>query len=423
MTLSRDLLRAEWAARRRGYASLFLLFAATSACFLLTLGFLSGLETRIGGELSENLAGDVRVTREASALADGQPLPAERDMEALIRRADPDARVAHRLEAEGLFLRGAGFTTNRPDAPGVSRSAGILVGVDAASEGGAFGPDRFLEAGVALKDAPFDLVDPTGARLVPIVVGDAFLRTTEASVAGPEFSWDSVINVTAGKTENGRLVGVRCVIVGTYETGFQMIDRIVVYMPRGEVARLLGEHPEDPPSNAALVRTSDPEGVAAVVASAGLDAMGANGFRESYFGPVFRVVRVVAWAILLALTVTMAAWFAHTLSHHVREDRRKISTLRAIGIPSRTLRGTYAVVAGGLSVGGALVGALLALVLFPLVALTSRLALPDPPLVPAVGVVETGALIVLLGVAASAAAQLALWRAFAVTVQAGLRDD
>lgn len=407
MSVVGDLARAEWRSRKRAYVALVALFAATSATYALVLALVGGLEERIGGELSDNLAADVRVSLGSQGVADGEIIPGAADVETYLRHRVPGARVAHRLEVEALFVHGAGFATGREDDDDVARSAGIVIGVDAARERGVLDTSTYMRRGVALADAPAMRL-PDGTPLVPMVVGEQFLKTTNTTVATDGFTWTAVFNVSAGRLENNQLVKVTGIVVGSYETGFRMIDRAIVYMPRGEVARLVGEHPDAPPANVLLVRTTEPERAVEAAFERSLTGLTARGFRETYLGPVFDTVRFVAWTVVAILSLMTAAWFAHTLGHHVNADRRKIATLRAIGLPRAVFDRLYLGLGAALGIAGGLAG--LAAAALVGLALRGATALVGRPFAPRADPLEAAALLVLSLAASLAGAYIALGR-------------
>lgn len=422
MSVARELGRAEWRARRRAYLVLLVLFAATSGTYAVVLSLVGGLEDNIGGELSDNLAADIRVSNGAQGVADGEDIAGWRDVSTRLAAAAPDARVAPRLELEALFAHGGGFATGRSEEPNVARSAGILVGIDGPADAEVADIGRYLTRGVRIDEAPA-YETPRGERLVPIIVGERFLETTNATVADGAFSWRAVFNFTAGRLENGQLVVERGIVVGAYSTGFRMIDRAVVYAPRGDVARLVGGHPGDPPANVLLVATHHPETVARAAAEAGFTTMDAAEFRETYLGPVFDTVRAVAWAVVAMLTLMTAGWFAHTLGHHVRADRRKIATLRAIGIPTEAFTRMYVGLGAALGLAGGIVGVGAALALgFLVFVVTSALPLVGArPFVPQASAVELLGLVLLAAATAAAAARVALRRLGSEGIRDALR--
>lgn len=422
MSVASDLMRAEWAARKRAYVVLLVLFASTSATYAMVLALVGGLEDRIGGELSDNLASDLRVSNGAQGVADGDMIPNASDVLLGLRAAAAGTRTAPRLEVEGLFAHGGGFTTGRFEAPNVSRSAGILIGIDPAAEVGVVDLSGYLTRGVWLDAAPA-YETPQGERVTPIVVGERFLETSNATVATGVFSWDAVFNVTAGRLENNQLVTTKAIVVGAYSTGFRMIDRAVVYAPRGEVARLVGQHPGDPPANVILVSARDVGAVSASAHRLGLTTMPAQEFRETYLGPVFTTVRVVAWAIVGVLTMMTAGWFAHTLGHHVAADRRKIATLRAIGVPTQTFAQLYVGLAIGLGAAGAALGLAAALLLGLVVrAATSALSVAGPrPFAPQFALAEAVGLVALAVATSALAAVVALRRLRGQSIRDALR--
>lgn len=423
MSVARDLLRAELRARRNAYVVLLVLFAATSGTYAVVLSLVGGLEDHIGGELSDNLAADLRVTLGAQGVADGDLITNEVDAATAIRAASPGARVAPRLEVEGLLAHAGGFTTGRFESPNTSRSAAVLVGIDVGVDASVSNVAPYLTRGVLLADAP-TYETPTGERLVPVLVGERFLETSNATIAEGTFTWRAVFNLTAGRLENNQLVQDRVIAVGAYETGFRMIDRAVVYAPRGDVARLIGQHPGAPPANVLLVDAPDPTAAADAARRLGFDVMGAQEFRRTYLGPVFDTVRVVAWAIVAALTLMTAGWFAHTLSHHVRADRQKIATLRAIGIPTEAFTTLYVGLGAWLGLAGGLLGIALALAVGAALRLASATvdALGPRTFAPALAPVEALGLMALAVLAAALAALAAVRRARNVSIRDALRE-
>lgn len=415
MSLEADLAGAEWRARRRAYVVLAALLAATSGASFLVLSVVNGLEEGIGDELSQTLGGDVRVARGKTGLGDGDLLTAVPDTLAGLHAADPRATLAPRLETQAIFIQDGDFTESQDPS---SRAAAVLVGLDPEADARVVALDDLVVAGEGRAALSREYRAPTGERLVPILVGEAFLETGNATVAGPSFSWDSVYNFSAGQVENGRLVTARGVVVGVYATGFRMVDRLVVYAPRGEVARLLGHHPENPPANVVLAKTAHPDAVAAGAARLGLGTLEASAFRESYLGPVFLGVRATAWTVAALLALMTAGWVGYTLAHHVQADRAKIATLRAVGIPSRAIGRTYLLVAAVLGGAGALAGILGAALLSLLVGALARgtqLPAPSPSLL-------EGVLLALLsGLAALATSRLALRRAVRVSIRDALQ--
>ena len=416
-------MRAEWTARRRAYVVLIALLAATSGTYALVLALVGGLEDNIGGELSDNLAADMRVSNGAQGVADGELIRGHQDAMVALRAAADGTRVAPRLEVEGLFAQGGGFQTGRFDDGNASRSAGILIGIEPEADARVTDLRAYLTRGVWIGEGP-TYEAPTGERLVPIVVGERFLETSNATVAiDGEFSWRAVYNVTAGRLENNQLVQVKGIVVGAYETGFRMIDRAVAYAPRDEVARLIGEHPGNPPANVLVVRTPAPDEVAATAERLGLTSMGAEEFRRTYLGPVFTTVRIVAWTIVATLTLMTAGWFAHTLGHHVQADRRKIATLRAIGVPQETFRELYVGLAVGLGFAGGAAGVAAAVALGQLVrAATWATGIAGPrPFAPQVTLLEALALVALAVATSAAAAAIALRRLRGQSIRDALR--
>lgn len=355
MTVARDLVEAEWRARRRSYVVLALLLTATAGTLFLVLSAVDGLQEGLGSELSDTLGSDVRLTRGRTGLGDGEIMRDLRDVEAGIAFASPDARFAPRLETQAILLHGADFTTS-VESTEESRSAAVLVGIDPAVDALVSPLPEYLAGGVPLGRAPA-LTLPDGEPLVPLYVGKTFLERTNGTLSPGDFSWGAVFNLTTGRVENGRLVTAHGIVVGVYETGFRMIDRLVIYAPRPEVARLLGYFPTDPPANVVLVRGGDAAAIEAHAHRVGLSSIDAPAFRESYLGPAFLAVRLTAWTVLAVLTLMTAGWVAHTLAHHVHSDRRKIATLRAIGIPAVEFSRVYLVLGAALGAVGGVVGA------------------------------------------------------------------
>ena len=398
MSLERELASAEWQARRGRYVALVALLAATAGASFLVLAVVNGLEESIGAEISHTLGADVRIARGQSGLGDGATIRDVRDALEGLRFADPRAEFAPRLETQAIFLHGSDFTTSG-DAR--ARAAAVLVGIDAAEDARVADIGALIVRGRGPDALDEEWRAPDGGRLVPIIVGFTFLETGNVTVHDGAFSWTSVYNISAGHVENGRLVRERAIVVGAYETGFRMVDRLIVYAPRGEVARLLGEFPTNPPANVILARTIDPDRLVGGAAVQGYIPLASDEFRESYLGPVFVSVRVAAWSIVALLVLMTAGWMGYTLAHHVHEDRRKIATLRAVGIPDRVIGRTYLALAAALATVAATTGFLGAALLSLVGVLLSRwtdLVAPAPSLVEALALLAFSVLSALLAV-------------------------
>ena len=417
MSLEADLAGAEWRARRRAYLVLLALLAATSGASFLVLSVVNGLEEGIGDELSQTLGADLRIARGRTGLGDGEVLADLPDVLDGLRYAHPSASFAPRLETQAIFLQDGDFVSTFGETP-VDRAAAILIGLDPVADARVSDLDSLVVEGAGREALLAERRTPQGQRLVPILVGRAFLETGNATVAGPVFSWDSVYNFSAGQVENGQLVSAQGVVVGVYETGFRMVDRLVVYAPRGEVARLLGHFPTNPPANVVLARAQDPDALAGDAQRLGLASLGKDEFRESYLGPVFLGVRATAWTVAGLLALMTAGWVGYTLAHHVHADRAKIAILRAVGIPERAIARTYLLVAALLAGAGALLGVLGAALLSGLLALAARgtsLPAPSPSLL------EGVVLALLSGAAALATSRWALRRAGRVSIRDALQ--
>lgn len=415
MSLERELAEAEWSARRQRYVALAALLAATAGASFLVLAVVNGLESDIGEEISVTMGGDLRLTRGRTGLGDGASIEDLRDALAGLAFVDPRASYAPRLETQAILLHGSDFTT-AGDAP--TRSAAVLLGIDADADARVTDVSDLLVMGEGMEALAREWRAPDGERLVPIIVGKSFLENGNVTVWNGTFSWSSVYNLSVGHVENGRLVRSRALVVGAYETGFRMVDHLVIYAPRGEVARLLGGFSTDPHANVIIARTSDAKALAERAVEMGYLAMPAVEFRESYLGPVFVSVRLAAWSIVALLVLMTAGWMGYTLAHHVHEDRRKIATLRAVGIPDRVIARTYLALAGVLSVVAALVGFFAALVLSlaaSLAARHTRVVAPVPSALDAL------ALLVLGVAAALLAVRWAVGRAARVSIREALQ--
>lgn len=415
MSLAGELAQAEWAARKRRYIALVVLLSATAAASFLVLSVVNGLEDDIGGEIAQTLGGDIRIARGKSGLGDGDTIRDLRDALAALRYVDPDARFAPRLETQAIFLHGADFTTN--EAP-ESRGAAVLVGIDPAVEAGVSDFDSLIAQGQGSESFARAWTTPDGGRLVPLIVGAAMLESQNVTIATDEFAWSSVVNMSAGYVENGRLVHERGIVVGAYETGFRMVDRLVVYAPRGDVARLMGEFPTEPPATVILAKTSRPAQLAEGAVGAGFVVAPSEEFRASYLGPVFASVRVAAWSIVGLLALMTAGWMGYTLAHHVHEDRRKIAMLRAVGISDAIIGRMYLAVGAAVATTGALVGVGVAALVALLGAVLSRFT---RVIVPAPSLVEALALVLLSLVTGVLAVRWAFQRTAKVSIREALQ--
>jgi ABC-type lipoprotein release transport system permease subunit len=415
VSLATELAEAEWSARRSRYAALATLLAATAGASFLVLAVVNGLEESIGEEISGTLGGDLRIARGRSGLGDGNEITDLRDAMDGLRFVDPRATFAPRLETQGIFLHGADFTRST-DAE--ARAAAVLVGIDPAADARVTDLASIITRGEGPVALEREWRSPEGERLIPVIVGASFLENGNVTVYDGTFNWSSVYNISAGHVENGRLVRERAIVVGVYETGFKMIDRLIVYAPRGEVSRLLGGFATNPSANVILAASPDPAALADHAEELGYVTLGAGEFRESYLGPIFVSVRLAAWSIVALLVLMTAGWMGYTLAHHVHEDRRKIATLRAVGIPDKVIARTYLMLAGALTLASTIFGfggAMLLALVGVLAARFTDLIIPRP------AILDGLALLVFSVVAALVAVRWAVARAARISIREALQ--
>lgn len=366
----RMLVRGHLRTRWRRYALVATSFGFGLFSFFLVLMVVQGAEEAIVRPIGSTLTGELRVTQGSKDMASGRTMDDYRALAAEFDRL-PGARVDARLESNYITLQQSSFGEANYD----NWSAGLLLGIDSSSadERGALGP--YMKWGSPIQsDRVFD--PETGKAYPPLVLGVPAVRRLNITLnetGQPDFS--QVLTLTSGRTQGGSTVPffltVECVLVGVFDTGLEPIDKFTAFVPLPAARLLAGRLEGDPVANALIVRGSSEEAVeSAARAHKDVLVVSAGEFAFGYMGSLL-VVLYAAAAIGLGLFLgVLLVWLVHQTGALVRSDQAVVSSLQAIGIPSRQIRRGYASLSTA-AVGAGAIGALL---------LATVLALVMPPI-------------------------------------------
>jgi ABC-type lipoprotein release transport system permease subunit len=408
------LVRGHVRTRWRRYAMVAASFGIGLFAFFLVVMVADGARQAISAPLSATIVGDVRVTNGTTDVAGGNLWEDYRPAAAELERAG--GAVSIRYESTYITILGQEIE---------NWSAGLLLGVDPADAREAQRLQPYIEWGTSVDS--INVYDPRDGRAyVPVVVGrPAVGRLNLTLNASGEPDFDQVLTLTSGRLTAGGSIPltVDCVVVGVFGTGLEPLDRFTAFMPIQSARVLSGHQENDPVANAMVVETGEPAALADRARSEmGLEAQTADEFAFGYMGSLL-VVLYVAAALALALFLgALLVWLVHETGSLVRTDAAVISSLRAIGVPSRDIQRSYTVlVAASIAVGA--VAAIAVTVLMATVAPAIRWTLEGldatiPWRVHPVAVV-TVTLIVM--VASAAAAWLTARRVQRLNILEGLR--
>lgn len=357
------LVASEWRRRRPTYALLCGVFVAATAAIALILGGVQGVLAGVGVEIQETLTSEHRIVLGDPMNLGGARVFAGGDGAAERLREASGATVVPRIEVQGVLLHAARYE---------EFDSGILVGIDPQRDAlVARVPDR-VDAGRWI-DAENAWIE--GEPYPQLVVGDDMLAALEMRVwTGGPVEPAHLLNVTAGRfsTEAGeaRPVVRTGIVVGTFHTGFNPIDRRTVYLHIDAARALLRAQFDDSAANVLLATGGDADALATAARSESFDVASASQFREHYLSAVLVPVRAFATLVTLVVLGVSGGWVAHVVAQAVLSERRRVAVLRALGLPTRLLVAPPA----ALLVGGALVGVVAGLLLAALASSVIRLA-------------------------------------------------
>jgi putative ABC transport system permease protein len=190
-----------------------------------------------------------------------------------------------------------------------------------------------------------------------VIVDPAFLQT---SGGPPNFKAEIGTKVNVADPMSGRS---RVVSVAAISPSDMFINNGAFYGKRGGKA-LFGEHLVEsrfyltlrPGVNATTLASS----VQGRFRDNGAEALSINGLMDEAFTMTNQMFQLFEGYLALGLLVGIAG-IAVVMIRAVRERRRPIGTLRAIGFPSRTIGRSFAVETGFIALQGTIIGASLAL--------------------------------------------------------------
>ena len=330
--------------------------------FFLVLTVIDGARDSLIEPLSSTVTGPLRVTNDTTDLGAGRTWPDYREMQARLQTLTGGTVVA-RLESNYITIRERDFD---------NWSAGLLLGIDPARDPLVADFSKYLVWGSTFTG---DYVyAPSGRAWIPIVLGEAAARRLNLTLSPdglPDFG--RPLTLTSGHSKISGSVPiplvVETVVVGVFRTGLEPLDKFTAFIPIPHARYLAGYAEGDPVANTFLVKAPGGEALSGRIrAELGLKAQTASESAFTYMGSMLVVLYAAATLGIALFLVVLVIWLVHETGAFLRADQPVLSTLRAIGIPSRAMQSGYigltvlAVAAGAF---GAVVLAVLAMPWLP----------------------------------------------------------
>lgn len=249
------------------------------------------------------------------------------------------------------------------DTPGTIKNARHVLGLirsfpDVATALGIITwPMERVGEGPRRRDQPTELITTVGVDGDPTTVPNALLleqgrwfRRTDEIVLGAKLSREKSVGIGGSLRLNGRdfeVVGIgRLRGIGFSSDSMAYMDRQSLRQ-RAEIGDVV---------NAIAVDTGQPERTRQRIAEMGSFAVSSPDDLVKQAENVNATALVLRW-IMISLTMTIAALFvSNMLARSVAERRLEFATLRAIGIPTRTILMTVAAQAVMISIAAGMVG-------------------------------------------------------------------
>lgn len=360
----RLLARGQFRARSRRYLLLAMVFAIGLFGFFGLVSVVEGTREAITAPLAATVSGDLRVTRGTADLGAGKGWDDPNAVVQELRQAG--GTVSVRLESTFITVRGESFADN---------SAGLLVGIDPQDPDEAGRIERYMEWGERLSGREVFAPD-TGRAYTPILIGKPTvgrLNLTLPEDGSPVF--DDPLTLTSGHLQSGPgslPITLRVVVVGVFDTGLEPLDKFTAFVPIEAARLLLGHNEKDPVVNTFVITGGDIDRAATLAhrLDPETETRTSEAFAFDYIGGVL-VLAYAAGALTLAVFLAvLLVWLVHETGVLVRADGPIVSSLRAIGVPVRTVVAAYTVLLVACVLAGALAAALV----------TGLLALFAPPI-------------------------------------------
>ncbi len=348
---ARLLLRGQWRARRRRQlwvgASLAVGFVALFAASML----LDGAQHAVLQPLHDTLSGDVRITQGSGDIAGGTRWADVRPLQDKIGMI-PGASSSPRWEASQVTAR-----QDRLE----NWTGGLLIGIEPSMQAEQDPLRPYLSWGNLLPTTSTE--DPATHHVyVPLLVGEAAARRLDLHPGpGGRVNFSEVLTVSSGRLAGaGRQpVYSEAVVVGIFASGLDSLDRFAVFAPIEDVRFLVGDREGDPSANALIVHGASLTQIEALGVP-GIYAEDAHGVAGQTIGIVLLTVDVAATLALVILIGVLALLVVREVGLQVTRDAPAVAALRAIGVPMRSILGSYVGLSAATVGAAALVAAAIA---------------------------------------------------------------
>jgi ABC-type lipoprotein release transport system permease subunit len=309
--------------------------------------------------LRATISGPVRVSQNTSDLGGAPIWQDHRTVQAQLAR-ETGAAVVPRFESTYLTIQGQEIER---------WSAGLLLGVDPQVDPSMIELGPYMVWGSTMR---YPLVyDEEGRSYVPFIIGQAAAERLNVTLdASGRPAFDQPLTITSGHTIGTGLVPltVEAVVVGTFKTGLEPLDKFTAFIPIQQARILAGYAEEDPVANVFLLFGTDADKADAIAEGRlGLHSSTSDEYALSYMGSMLVVLYGAAALGVVLFLVILLVWTVHQTNQFLRQDQAVLASLRAIGIPPRQLQRSYSgllVATFGVAGGAAF---LLAVLLLPLV--------------------------------------------------------
>jgi ABC-type lipoprotein release transport system permease subunit len=196
-------------------------------------------------------------------------------------------------------------------------------------------------------------------------VGEKLLERLNMTIYdGTTLAPASLLNVTAGRFsgERGEIRPVvrQGIVVGAFRTGFEPVDRRLVYVHLETARELLRMQLDPDPATVLLVDGAADAALRGAAGEVGLRVSSASDFREEYLHAVLVPIRAFKDLVTVVLFAVAAGWVTHVVVDTILTDRRRLAVLRALGVPASLLVSPVAAALLAVASAGTLAGLALA---------------------------------------------------------------
>ncbi len=339
--------------RRKKSAGLAISIAVGISAFLLVTSLSLSIEAIISNEIRNVLSSDITVTMKNSTFFEDSD-QAMNDISSSIHAE----AVSQRIETQGLLTHGWNWE---------EITAAFVFGVDVWSEQNVTKIYDYVTEGSSQQ-----FQKKTVNRYYTALVGKAFLEKNDLSIYSGSGAPNSthLIKITLGKyrESNGVFdpIVLDFVIVGAFDTQVPLFNEYTVIIPLESARQLLDYSVFNPKATDILIKLSSDKNLEDAkhaiqdlkVGNRTLEVRTYKDVSEEYLAPVYSIVQPIVYLIVgVSMTATFSI-IAYSASVSMRERKRDVGLLMAMGVRNRAIIGYYMTEHAILGFFGGLVGIL-----------------------------------------------------------------